>query len=53
MCAAFVKHTMQIMDSESPDYHVLDDDSDEAVIYVDSSSDTTSEKEVETSMKAV
>jgi hypothetical protein len=51
--AAFVKHAARITDPESPDYHVLDDDSDEAVIYVDSSSDTTSEEDVETSVEAV
>ena len=51
--AAFVKHAARITDLESPDYHVLDDDSDEAVIYVDSSSDTTSEEDVETSVEAV
>jgi hypothetical protein len=52
-CAAFVKHAARITDLESPDYHVLDDDSDKAVIYVDSSSDTTSEEDVETSVEAV
>jgi len=51
--AAFVKDTTRITDLEIPDYHVLDDDSDKAVIYVDSSSDTMSKEDVETAVEAV
>jgi hypothetical protein len=50
---AFGKDTTQIINLESLEYHVLDDDSNEAVIYVDSNDDTISEEEVETSVEVV
>jgi hypothetical protein len=53
--AAFGKDAAQITSLDSLEYHVLDDDSDPAVIYVDSndSDDATSEEEVEASVEAV
>jgi hypothetical protein len=53
--AAFGKDTIRIISPDSLEYHVLDDDSDPAVIYVDSndSDDATSEEEVEASVEAV
>ena len=51
--AAFGMDAAQITSLESSDYHVLDDDSDVAVINVDSNDDSTSEEEVETSVDAV
>lgn len=53
MCTAFVMHAMWITDLKSLDYYILDADSDKAMIYVDGSSDTTSEEDIETSMEAV
>ena len=50
--AAFGKDTAQVISPERSDYHVLDDDSDESVIYVDSNDDT-SDEEVEDSMEVV
>jgi hypothetical protein len=41
---AFGKDTAQVTSPERSDYHVLDDDSDEAVIYVDSNDDTSDEE---------
>ncbi len=54
--AAFGKGAAQVTSPERLDYHVSDDNSNDAVIYVDSSDDTshtTSDKEVENSVKAV
>ncbi len=55
MHAAFGKNAAQITSPDTLEYHVLDDDSDAAVIYVDSndSDDATSEEEVEASVEAV
>ena len=50
---AFGKDAARITSPESSDYNVLDDDSDVAVINVDSDDDETSEEEVETSVDAV
>src|SRR6266851_2922500 len=49
---AFGKDATQVTSPERSDYHVLDNDSDESVIYVDSN-DNTSDKEVEDSVEAV
>ena len=51
--AAFGTDAAQITSPESSDYHVLDDDSDVAVINVDSNDNSMSEEEVETSVDAV
>ena len=53
--AAFGKDAAQITSPDNLEYHVLDDDSDPAVIYMDSndSDDATSEEEVEASMEVV
>ena len=51
--AAFRMDAAQITSLESSDYHVLDNDSDVAMINVDSNDDSTSEEEVETSVDAV
>ena len=51
--AAFGTDAARITSPESSDYNVLDDDSDVAVINVDSDDDETSEEEVETSVDAV
>jgi hypothetical protein len=51
--AAFGKDAAQITSPDTLEYHVLDDDSDAAVIYVDSTDDATSEEEVEASVEAV
>ncbi len=51
--AAFGMDAVQITSPESSDYHVLDDDSNVAVINVDSNDDSMSEEEVETSVDAV
>jgi hypothetical protein len=53
--AAFRKDAAQITSPDSLEYHVLDDDSDPAIIYVDSNDldDATSEEEVEASVEAV
>jgi hypothetical protein len=50
--AAFGKDAARVTSPERSDYHVLDDDSDEAVIYVDSNDDT-SDEEVQDSVEAV
>jgi hypothetical protein len=53
--AAFGKDAAQITSSDNLEYHVLDDNSDLAVIYVDSNDldDATSEEEVEASVEVV
>ncbi len=51
--AAFEMDAAWIISPESSDYHVLDDNSDVAVINVDSNDDSMSEEEVETSVDAV
>ncbi len=53
--AAFGKDAARITSPDTLEYHVLDDNSDAAVIYVDSndSDDVTSEEEVEASVEAV
>ncbi len=54
--AAFGKGAAQVTSPERLDYHVSDDNSNDAVIYVDSSDDTshtTSDKKVENSVEAV
>jgi hypothetical protein len=52
---AFGKDAAWIISPDNLEYHVLDDDSDLAVIYVDSndSDDATSEEEVKASVEAV
>jgi len=49
---AFGKDTTRVTSPERSDYHVLDNDSDESVIYVDSN-DNTSDEEVEDSVEVV
>ena len=50
--AAFGKDAARVTSTERSDYHILDDDSDESVIYVDSNDDT-SDEEVKDSVEAV
>ncbi len=55
-CTAFGKGAAQVISPERLDYHVSDDDSNDAIIYMDSSDDTshtTSDKEVENSVEVV
>ena len=49
---AFGKDATWVISPERSDYHVLDDDSDESVIYIDSN-DNISDEEVEDSVEAV
>ena len=49
---AFGKDATRVTSLERSDYYVLDDDSDESVIYVDSN-DNTSDEEVEDSVEVV
>ena len=51
--AAFGRDAAQITSPEALEYHVLDDDSDADVIYVDSNDEATSEEEVEASVEVV
>jgi hypothetical protein len=54
--AAFGTGAARVTSPERSNYHASDDDSDEAVIYVDSNDDTsntTSDEEVENSVEAV
>ena len=50
--AAFGKDATEVISLERLDYYILDDDSDEAVIYVDSN-DNISDEEVKDSVEAV
>jgi len=50
--AAFGKDATEVVSLERSDYYILDDDSDEAVIYVDSNYNI-SDEEVEDSVEAV
>ena len=52
MHAAFGKDATEVISLERLDYYILDDDSNEAVIYVDSN-DNRSDEEVEDSVEAV